>query len=110
MTIIEFLQARITEDEQEAKAGLAQYQRGEDTSKRRWTRMLTESKAKRTILEAHPITTNVLEVSTRAKWGFACATCFSFGDVVEDLGYCDTIRALAAVYDGHPEYESEWKI
>lgn len=107
-TITEFLEARITEDEYEAEVCLAQYRRGEGGSSRRWVRQLAECAAKRAIIAAHPIVDNVVEVSTRVKWGFACETCFSYGDLVEDHGYCDTLRALAAVYADHPEYNKDW--
>ena len=99
MDITDFLLARIAEDEKRANYyGLAL---GTD-------RVLAECAAKRAIIEAHPITSDVVEVSTSIKWGYACETCFSFGDVVEDHGYCDTLRALAAVYKGHPDYRQEW--
>lgn len=79
-----------------------------------WTadpaRVLTECAAKRAIIEAHPIVDDVVEVSTRIKWGFACETCFSYGDIVEDNGYCDTLRALASVYADHPDYQSDWAL
>jgi len=106
MNIVGFLEARIAEDEDQASKhlpalsshGLGDY----------GLRVLAECQAKRAIIDAHPITSDVIEVSTRIKHGYACETCFSYGDVVEDHGYCDTIRALAAVYKDHPDYQQEW--
>lgn len=99
MNITEFLEARIDEDERSANDLMGE---------REGDRVLAECAAKRAIIEAHPITHDVVEVSTRIKWGFACETCFRYGDAVEDHGYCDTLRALAAVYKDHPDYQQEW--
>jgi hypothetical protein len=49
-------------------------------------------------------------VSTHIKYGYACETCFSYGDTVEDHGYCDTLRELAAVYASHPDYQEAWAV
>lgn len=108
MNIKDFMLARVAEDETEANSCLAQYRRGEGGSTSRWTRQLSECAAKRAIVEAHPIVDDVVEVSTRIKWGFACETCFSYGDIVEDNGYCDTLRALASAFSDHPDYQPEW--
>lgn len=125
MNITEFLLARIAEDEQLAQAAIDNAAPEEWESElgdmNLWPediafwanntppRILAECAAKRAIVAAHPLTTDVVEVSTRIKPGFACETCFSFGDVVEDSGYCDTLRAIAAVYAGHPDYQEYWK-
>lgn len=53
-TIIEFLEARIAEDEYEAEVCLAQYRRGEGGSSRRWVRQLAECAAKRRMLSNIP--------------------------------------------------------
>mgnify|MGYP003300506541 CR=1 FL=1 len=129
-TITEFLLARIAEDEAMAEAA-SPYGFGErwewasyvlasdrestpkqDEFIEEWwpARVLRECAGKRAIVDAHPIVDDVVEVSTRIKWGFACATCFSYGDIVEDHGYCDTLRALAAVYADHPDYQQEWAL
>lgn len=73
-------------------------------------RVLAECAAKRAIIAAHPIVDDVVEVSTRIKHGFACETCFSYGDIVEDNGYCDTLHALAAAYVDHGDYRQEWAL
>lgn len=51
MDLIEFLKARIAEDEYEAKVCLDQYARGDGGSTRRWTIVLSECEAKRQIIE-----------------------------------------------------------
>ncbi|MBF6672432.1 DUF6221 family protein [Glutamicibacter sp. FBE19] len=93
MNIIEFLEVRIAEDEQEAKACLAQYERGEDVSKRRWTRMLGECKVKLAIVDLHsPID-----------------PCDAHDEQMKSIS-CDTLRALAAIYSDHPDYKDEWTL
>lgn len=127
MTITEFLEARIAEDEAYAAQAhgrhygwvdnwRAETMQGTKTESVIYAhafrfspeRLLAECAAKRAIIAAHPIVEDVVEVSTRIKWGFACETCFSYGDMVEDNGYCDTLRSLAAVYADHPDYQQEW--
>lgn len=119
MTITEFLEARIAEDEamanrsvQFGSKGAALLSLGSKDAPPvlvlHPVRILAECAAKRAIIDAHPVTTNVVEVSTRIKPGFACETCFSHDAWVEDSGYCDTLCALAAVYADHPDYQQEW--
>lgn len=41
----------------------------------------------------------------------ACLTCSNFGREDDDIERfpCDTIRAIAAIYADHPDYQHEWK-
>ena len=115
MTIIEFLEARITEDEYEAKTCLARYERGEGASKRRWIRMLAECKSKRVIIGLHQ-PDRILE-----NWYWSQRKCAECGgtwhkwlnnDVPTDIGPeqgCATLRAIAAIYSDHPDYKDEWQ-
>ena len=39
-----------------------------------------------------------------------CETCYIYATGVSDnVDYCPTIRALAAVYSDHPDYDPEWR-
>lgn len=81
MKITEFLLARISEDEAEANAGLAQYARGEGGSKRRWMRLLAECEAKRRVLDEAAL--------------YGCPATMA--------------KALAAVYADHPDCDEAWR-
>jgi len=65
-------------------------------------RVLREVAAKRAILELHKPNSNLIDQWTR---------CYHCND---DYGQrrpypCQTVRLLAAIYDGHPDYRQEWK-
>lgn len=124
MSIIEFLKERISEDEQEAKACLAQYERGEGASKRRWTRMLAECKAKREIIKQHeswPVLVekqpdtfegvNVSDMTMRITRQIAWLT---EREYVKKFGEAPPttpmIRTIAAVYKDHADYQEEWEL
>jgi hypothetical protein len=57
-----------------------------------------EIDAKRAILAAHPLTTEVIPPGYRTGTGqpFGCETCHDWDGVTEGRGYCDTLLALAA--------------
>ena len=85
MTLVEFLEARIAEDEAEAKpmAGL------DDDDRGGWAivyaeRVLAECAAKRAILDV----------------------CDDGGPWPSDIDRIE--RALAAIYKDHPDYRKEW--
>jgi len=98
--LVAFLTARLDEDEKAAKSELARqwyaslpgkYESG--TGPFDPARVLREVEAKRRILELH------------GQWGsrFKCVS------LCDNAGYpCGTVRALAAVYAGHPDYDPEW--
>jgi hypothetical protein len=99
VNISEFLEARIDEDEKRASYyGMAL---GTD-------RVLAECKAKRAILKEHELD---LHMS-----GPYCDTCAEWwkcelGEGPPPVKYpCPTVRALAAVYKGHPDYQQEWTV
>jgi hypothetical protein len=93
MTITEFLEARIEEDERHASSGWSSLR---DT---RWdtddygrdmltpSAVLAECAAKRELVEIHTTCDDV-----------------SYGDA----STCPEIRTLAAVYKDHPDYQQEW--
>ena len=108
MTITEFLLARIAEDEAALNGPCRATLSSDDPA-----RVLRECEAKRRIVEAHPLTRNVVPVWSGETPGVACANCAALGrgdgDIVEDIGPCDTLCALASVYADHPDYREEWK-
>lgn len=105
MTLTEFLEARIDEDEARASSG---WSRLGDS---RWetnnygqdfltpSAVLAECAAKRAIVKAHPID---VWSGVRGEEVTECRTCQ--GDP------CDTLQALAAIYNKHPEYDGEWAL
>ena len=102
-TIIEFLLARIAEDEREAKICLAQYQRGEGGSTPRWTRQLAECAAKRAIIAQHRHDPD----PQGEMGGDVCTMCVDSGP--EAQGWpCMTLLPLASIYSDHPDYQQDW--
>ena len=94
MTIVEFLEARIAEDERQAMKHL------KNASASGWgsypAHILAECKAKREILSKHAM---LVDQSYRAG-----------GDVAgyHATGLRIALRILAAVYDDHRDYRAEW--
>lgn len=118
MTLTDFLLARIAEDEAAARQEDADYA---DTSllptydsehQARWTtgRVLAECEAKRRIIAEHELTTDTYPVDTSPSRGVSCTLCYGTGpgESAEDLGPCDTLRALAQVYADHPDFDPSW--
>ena len=122
-TLTEFLLARIAEEEAVAERA------GSFTP---WTepfqhdnyghltiqpaRVLQECEAKRKIVEAHPLVTErsrLAAVWTGPTPGVACETCggnpVDSRALLEDIGPCDTLLALATVYSDHPDFRDEWR-
>ncbi len=98
MTIVEFLNARLAEDERASKA-VPVGSRGRE-------RALAEVSAKRKIVrgytEAHTASMRIIDTSPQA------------AKVKEDpwselLAWRLAVKYLAAVYRGHPEYERTWE-
>lgn len=110
MTIVEFLKARIVEDEQQARKhlhalrshGLGDY----------GLRVLAECAAKRVIIEQHePVNYSSLGMASPN----ACSLCGADRGMhdwewVQDSFPCPTVRALAAVYKDHTDYKQEWSV
>ncbi len=95
--LVAFLRARLDEDE------------GYLNSNRRhlWTqRPLREVEAKRAILAEHQHEKTYLPTDGE---GFGCSCCCWDRDEGQGgCGWCATVRALAAVYRDHPDYDPEW--
>lgn len=93
-TITEFLEARIAEDE------LAAY---DLMGEREGDRTLAECAAKRAIIEEH--------YWRSAEGARGCGLCnYSRDYGWEETGPCKTVRALAAIYKDHPDYQQEWAL
>lgn len=140
MTIIEFLEARISEDELAATEGIS----GQADPESGWgymdhaltphvgiiheavqaehiirwhpARVLAECAAKRAIISRHK-PDRILE-----NWYWSRRRCAECGkewhkwlnnDVPTDIGPeqgCPTLRALASIYADHPDYQDDWKV
>lgn len=102
MTITEFLAARVAEDELLLDASRA----GE------WIvfdRASAECVAKRAILEFHAPIKDEGWISGKDHDYLWCGACGSIDDSPEPYP-CDTLKVLAAVYAGHPDYKPEWAL
>lgn len=111
MSITEFLLARIAEDEDAAREW---YGTG-TVANRRDDFWLAECAAKRRIVELHSIYRGprLLSVDSSAS-DYACELCHATSSidsksVIEALGPCDTLLALASVYADHPDFREEWR-
>jgi hypothetical protein len=71
--------------------------------------VLADLDSKLTIVEAHPITRDVIPESPDGRHGFGCATCHQDEGLIIDRGWCTTLRALGSVYASHPHYREEWR-
>lgn len=115
-TLLEFLRARLDEDEAAANAWLTPFS-NPDTAARDHiarhdpARVLAEVGAKRRIMKLHDILGGSL--TGVGRWTY-CETCHtnSAGEIDEDVtettAPCATLRLLALPYDGHPDYDPEW--
>ena len=97
MTITEFLEARIAEDEAAAK-----FRRQGDKffDDERTLRMSAECAAKRRILSFYPGAMGAVKIDDWESCGDSCA---------EWVAVC-SVQALAAVYADHPDYRQEWAL
>lgn len=95
MTITEFLEARIAEDEHEATSMLDSFARGGEVSKRRWIRVLAECAAKRAIIDLAGTAGCLDSLQANLDYGY---------DSIEE----EMLRTLATVYADHPDYRQEW--
>jgi Family of unknown function (DUF6221) len=108
MTLDAFLAARLDEDEAAAKAVRPDQDYADSEHQERWSpgRVLREVAAKRAILTEHrPVPSRFIESST-------CALCTvrTMKASTPVRWPCETMRALAAVYSDHPDYNNEWKV
>lgn len=106
MTITEFLEARIAEDEAAADGllGVSHSPRTQVYIGTEWVsspltseRLLAEAAAKRAIM-ALADHVEGMDYQITSEWG---------GDI--DGTADDILKALAAVYADHPDYQQEWK-
>lgn len=121
MTITEFLEARITEDEAVARDIAGCESRDPEGQGYSGTvmemegsarygviavdpaRLLAECAAKRAIIEMHRRTMDTYGDAL----GDTCTMCADSGPDAQPFP-CDTLKALAAVYKDHPDYQPEW--
>jgi hypothetical protein len=106
MGIVEFLRARIAEDE----SCVAPEAREPDPVPR-WgwdrARVLAECVAKRQIVTLHRLETVGEEPWELTGCPLCDHDCDAGGDLIGD-GPCETLLALALPYAGHPHYDPEW--
>lgn len=124
-----FLAARLNDDERSVTLGRAalddlrfELKRGDPYEQRlssriedgldaqsvAWeARVLREVAAKRAILAEHPHERMGGRTARREDVG--CTLCGQDDGVQWHEGWCATIRALAAVYADHPEFDPAWK-
>lgn len=86
MNITEFLEARIVEDEEQIR----EWDRSSPFSTER---LLAECSAKRAVIECAADYSPELEHGDNGQWAFEV-----------------TLRALAAVYKDHPDYNTDWAL
>lgn len=105
-TIIQFLEARIAEDERQAGICL---ELGWSPARKYGitavgpARTLAECAAKRAIIGLHRRTVDVYEDAL----GDTCTMCTGSRPDAQPFP-CSTMQALAAVYADHPDYRQEW--
>lgn len=102
MTIVEFLTARLDEDEAEVDLGDFV---GSDIGARAAERIDADIAVKRAILGLHQPESE----SDDRPVCITCATQVVAGDLEGDPYPCPTVRRLASIYADHPDYRSEWK-
>ena len=91
MTITEFLDARIDDDE----------------TTPRTERVSAECAAKRMIVALHSPVKDKGWRSGASHGYLFCGSCGSIDDSPEPYP-CDTLKALASIYMDHPDYNEEW--
>jgi hypothetical protein len=108
MTITEFLEARIGEDESRAWSEIgAEYFADGAWPEECAQRILAECAAKRAIVGLHAPVKDCGWKSGAANDYLWCSSCGSIDDSPEAYP-CDTLKALAAIYADHFEYQQEW--
>ena len=111
MTITEFLEARITEDEARASSGWARLRdsRWETTNEGQDfltpSAVLAECAAKRAIVELHGNINADFQDDAAI-----CQTCHDHHYHAPADWPCPTIRAIASVYVDHADYRQEWEL
>lgn len=118
MGIVEFLEARIVEDEWVAKSRLKDqsdvfswpHEDGQtlspdlDHSRRHGpARVLREVAAKRELLELH------YDGNPGPGDVHYCGTCHDYYKHDAEDWPCETVRVLASAYSDHPDFDEEWR-
>jgi uncharacterized protein DUF6221 len=124
MTLSEFLLARIAEDEATAERWPAAPDYGFGPDGKLWMdsrghpiwapreRVLAECAAKRRIAELHKPARDESWLGTY-EYGTACLVCVDFHADVDCCNQpypCPTLKAVAASYADHPDYDSRWAL
>lgn len=95
--IVGFLNARIAEDEADA-TNAPEGAEG--------VRLSAECAAKRAIVKAHPV---MVWEGVRGQEVHECMNCEMGSQAAYDAP-CDSLAALAAVYNAHPDYDGAWAL
>ena len=119
MRLVEFLEARIAEDETGARQAIELRQAhphdGErkiagDVAESDWEftpqRLLAECEAKRRIIAAHDY--GWVSLAPGKPEERVCDTCATSG--TWDPWPCPTLRALAAPFSSHPDFDPAWRV
>lgn len=137
--LVEFLRARLAEDEQTARRALggewtclvaprfaAPGERGEievggqvlavptpetglHIARHDPARTLREVAAKRAIIDEHEITHDTVTAEGNFSSEPGCGTCHEMDGETYAGGYCRTLRLLALPYADHPDYDESWR-
>lgn len=126
MGIVEFLEARIAEDEADAQAAdegrLLTWSKNDhmvivDSGFIQTftpSRVLREVAAKRAVVVEHKLVP-AKNVWGKSTGGFGCELCDSTPDLdlggieIERSGGCKTLRTLAVIFSDHPDFDEEWR-
>ena len=112
--LIDFLQARLDEDEVAAKAVRPDQDYSDSEHQDRWTpaRALAEVDAKRRIIELH----KPVQCANGPENTIVCASCGPVGESAEVWWHkgalwfpCETLQTLALPYADHPDYDDQWR-
>lgn len=139
MTLVEFLNARLDDDEQTARdatchgrwgwhipnettvlvfddqtrADVAHAFRGEPDAehiaRHDPARVLREVEAKRQIIATH-VTFGGFQDEEETDHGHGCQECGWNAEYSDRGGWCTTLRLLALPYTDHPEFKEEWRL
>jgi hypothetical protein len=121
--LVEFLRARLDEDgdqllelvRRQSKKLIVNdavlYRRALEPRK-----LLADVESKRRVIDLHPIYRGPRIQGVDSRWcDFGCELCHSTSRIdddslIEAIGYCETLLALAQPYADHPDFDPEWKL
>lgn len=105
--------------EDEGTSGIVVYDEGAPTDGQalhiaRWdpARVLAETKAKRAVIDEHPIDTELSAYAQACGTGktFGCVLCHDWDGVTKGEGYCKTLLLLAQPYADRQGFRDEWRL